>query len=47
MVFQHYNLFAHKTVLENVMEGLIVAKESEEKGCWKQSEQVLDKSGFK
>ncbi|GAJ43153.1 putative L-cystine ABC transporter ATP-binding protein [Parageobacillus thermoglucosidasius NBRC 107763] len=22
MVFQHYNLFAHKTVLENVMEGL-------------------------
>lgn len=26
MVFQHYNLFAHKTVLENVMEGLIVTK---------------------
>ena len=26
MVFQHYNLFKNKTVLENVMEGLIVAQ---------------------
>lgn len=26
MVFQHYNLFKNKTVIENVMEGLIVAK---------------------
>lgn len=26
MVFQHYNLFKNKTVLENVMEGLLVAK---------------------
>ncbi|MBM7714322.1 amino acid ABC transporter ATP-binding protein [Siminovitchia sp. FSL H7-0308] len=26
MVFQHYNLFKNKTVLENVTEGLIVAK---------------------
>ena len=35
-VFQNYNLFANKTVLENVMEGLVVArkvpkKEAEEK----------------
>lgn len=26
MVFQHYNLFRNKTVLENIMEGLLVAK---------------------
>ncbi|NYF25694.1 amino acid ABC transporter ATP-binding protein [Sporosarcina sp. JAI121] len=26
MVFQHYNLFKNKTVLENIMEGLLVAK---------------------
>lgn len=26
MVFQHYNLFRNKTVLENIMEGLIVAQ---------------------
>ncbi len=26
MVFQHYNLFANKTVLENVMEGLITVQ---------------------
>ena len=26
MVFQHYNLFKNKTVLENIMEGLLIAK---------------------
>ncbi len=26
MVFQSYNLFPHKTALENVMEGLITVK---------------------
>lgn len=26
MVFQNYNLFKHKTAIENVMEGLIVVK---------------------
>jgi L-cystine transport system ATP-binding protein len=26
MVFQHYNLFAHKSALDNVMEGLLVRK---------------------
>lgn len=26
MVFQHYNLFKHKTVFENVLEGLITVQ---------------------
>lgn len=26
MVFQSYNLFPHKTALENVMEGLVTVK---------------------
>ena len=31
MVFQNYNLFPHKTALENVMEGpIIVKKETKE-----------------
>lgn len=38
MVFQNYNLFKNKTALENVIEGLVVAKgvplkEAEQKGC--------------
>jgi L-cystine transport system ATP-binding protein len=46
MVFQHYNLFAHKTVLENVMEGLIVAKKFKKQDAQKQSEHVLNKVGL-
>ena len=46
MVFQHYNLFAHKTVLENVMEGLIVAKRFKKQDARKQSEHVLYKVGL-
>jgi L-cystine transport system ATP-binding protein len=46
MVFQHYNLFAHKTVLENVMEGLIVAKKFKKQDARKQSEHVLNKVGL-
>ncbi|MEH7012806.1 amino acid ABC transporter ATP-binding protein [Neobacillus niacini] len=46
MVFQHYNLFAHKTVVENVMEGLIVAKKVKKKDARQQSERVLDKVGL-
>ncbi|WP_026576215.1 amino acid ABC transporter ATP-binding protein [Bacillus sp. UNC438CL73TsuS30] len=46
MVFQHYNLFAHKTVLENVMEGLIVAKKVKKKDAKMVSEQVLAKVGL-
>jgi L-cystine transport system ATP-binding protein len=46
MVFQHYNLFAHKTVLENVMEGLIVVKKLKKKEARLQSETVLKKVGL-
>lgn len=46
MVFQHYNLFAHKTVVENVMEGLIVAKKVKKKDAIQQSERVLEKVGL-
>lgn len=46
MVFQHYNLFAHKTVLGNVMEGLIVAKKMNKKEARERSEQVLEKVGL-
>ncbi|MGZ0084819.1 amino acid ABC transporter ATP-binding protein [Caldibacillus thermoamylovorans] len=46
MVFQHYNLFAHKTVLENVMEGLIVAKKMKKAEARQRSEQVLEQVGL-
>ncbi|MET1029946.1 amino acid ABC transporter ATP-binding protein [Domibacillus tundrae] len=46
MVFQHYNLFAHKTVIENVMEGLIVAQKVKKAAARKQSEEVLAKVGL-
>lgn len=46
MVFQHYNLFAHKTVLENVMEGLVTVKKVQKKEARNQSEQVLEKVGL-
>jgi L-cystine transport system ATP-binding protein len=46
MVFQHYNLFAHKTVLENVMEGLIVAKKIKRVEAQKRSEKVLERVGL-
>lgn len=46
MVFQHYNLFAHKTVLENVMEGLIVAKKMKKAEARQRSEQVLERVGL-
>ena len=46
MVFQHYNLFAHKTVLENVMEGLMVVKKVKKKDARDLSEQVLAKVGL-
>ncbi|TWE08536.1 L-cystine transport system ATP-binding protein [Neobacillus bataviensis] len=46
MVFQHYNLFAHKTVVENVMEGLVVAKKVKKKDARMISEKVLEKVGL-
>ncbi|UUZ80147.1 amino acid ABC transporter ATP-binding protein [Paenibacillus sp. P26] len=46
MVFQHYNLFKHKTVLENVMEGLVVVQKVPKPFARQQSLQVLEKVGL-
>ncbi|MET3287467.1 amino acid ABC transporter ATP-binding protein [Brevibacillus fluminis] len=46
MVFQHYNLFKHKTVLENVMEGLIVAQKVPKEEARARSLEVLEKVGL-
>ncbi|MFD1707409.1 amino acid ABC transporter ATP-binding protein [Siminovitchia sediminis] len=46
MVFQHYNLFKNKTVIENVMEGLIVAKKMPKKKAKDISRALLEKVGL-
>ncbi|WP_204436250.1 amino acid ABC transporter ATP-binding protein [Amphibacillus cookii] len=46
MVFQNYNLFANKTILENVMEGLIIVKKIKKKIAEKKGLEVLDKVGL-
>lgn len=46
MVFQHYNLFKHKTALENVMEGLIVAQKVPKKEARERSLKMLEKVGL-
>lgn len=46
MVFQTYNLFNNKTVLENVMEGLITARKVPKKEAEEISRKVLDKVGL-
>ncbi|KQO04675.1 amino acid ABC transporter ATP-binding protein [Paenibacillus sp. Leaf72] len=46
MVFQHYNLFKHKTVLENVMEGLIVAQKQSKTAAKEKAAAVLEKVGL-
>ena len=40
-VFQNYNLFANKTVLENVTEGMIFAKRVEKAEARKKAEEIL------
>ncbi|MGA2141942.1 MAG: amino acid ABC transporter ATP-binding protein [Brevinematales bacterium] len=46
MVFQHYNLFKNKTVLENVMEGLIISKKLSREKARDKSLEYLDKVGL-
>ena len=46
MVFQHYNLFRHKTVLENVMEGLVIVQKVPKDTARRRSIEVLEKVGL-
>lgn len=46
MVFQHYNLFKNKTVLGNVMEGLVVVQKVNKDEARKRSVEMLEKVGL-
>ncbi|KAA1186509.1 MULTISPECIES: amino acid ABC transporter ATP-binding protein [unclassified Paenibacillus] len=46
MVFQQYNLFRHKTALENVMEGLLIVKKLPKYEARKRSIALLEKVGL-
>lgn len=46
MVFQSYNLFPHKTALQNVMEGPITVKKQDKLQASKNAEQLLNKVGL-
>lgn len=45
-VFQNYNLFANKTALENVTEGLVVGRKVPKKEAVEIAKQALDKVGL-
>ena len=46
MVFQQYHLFAHKTVIENVMEGLTIARKMRKQDAYAVAENELRKVGL-
>jgi L-cystine transport system ATP-binding protein len=46
MVFQNYNLFPHKTALENVMEGPVVVKGESKEAARKKALSLLEKVGL-
>ncbi|GAA3407342.1 amino acid ABC transporter ATP-binding protein [Paenibacillus hodogayensis] len=46
MVFQQYNLFKHKTALENVMEGLLIVKKMPKVEARARSAALLEKVGL-
>ena len=45
-VFQNYNLFQNKTALENVMEGLVIARKVPKKEAEEIAKKALDKVGL-
>lgn len=46
MVFQNYNLFPHKTAIENVMEGLVTVKKVNKQKAYDEAFQLLEKVGL-
>ncbi|MBM6613441.1 amino acid ABC transporter ATP-binding protein [Desemzia sp. RIT804] len=46
MVFQNYNLFRNKTILENVMEGLIVVQKKSKEEAEKIARQEIERVGL-
>lgn len=46
MVFQGYNLFPHKTALENVMEGPMIVKKEAKEQAMKKARALLEKVGL-
>lgn len=46
MVFQQYNLFKHKTVLENVMEGLVIVQKKKPEAARIKALELLEKVGL-
>ena len=46
MVFQNYNLFPHKSALENVMEGLVTVKKMRKSEAERKSMELLEKVGL-
>lgn len=47
MVFQQYNLFPHRTALENVMEGMLVVQKQPKEQVRKKALMLLEKVGLK
>ncbi|MEH7222794.1 amino acid ABC transporter ATP-binding protein [Bacillus sp. JJ1566] len=47
MVFQSYNLFPHKTALQNVMEGPVIVQKRHKTEARTEAEELLEKVGLK
>ena len=45
-VFQHYNLFANKTALENILEGLVIARKIPREEALEIAEESLKRVGL-